>query len=575
MRRSLLTALVTLACLLGMAASASAHAVLESSAPARGAELKVAPDRVDFRFNEPVEASLGAVRVFNTDGEEVQSDGPERPGASTEAIGVELPADLPDGLYTATYRVVSADAHPISGGITFTVGKPGKDQSAFVQSRSISDLLAENETGTVTEVGFWFVRLIGYLAIALAVGGIVWMLFVLGREPSVPAGSDREVAARFQRLMLPVAATGLLVSLLAIIFQGAVGAGTSFQDAFGSGIPRQVIDTRYGTMMLVRAEAWVVILGLVIWAGGQFRRPGAVSFIGLLAATVLVVTPSLAGHASTRDPGWLLIPSDIVHVAAMAVWAGGLAAMLWILPAATRQLKDPTIRTSLLTGTATRFSGIALVSVALIGVSGAVQAIIDVGSVGDLLSTQFGRAVLIKIVLFALLVGLGAANRMRIIPALVRRQERAESPGGPGNRLRQLLRVEVVTVVAVLGVTAALVSYPPPDAITSGPASGSVQAGPNRLDYTVDPAKVGRNEVHLYVFDDQSGAPVPVISVDVSFSLPDREIAPIEADVRRAGGGHFIVPSAMLGVKGDWQATVAMRLSRFDEPTATFKVEIE
>ena len=558
-----------------MAASASAHAVLESSAPARGAKLKVAPANVDFRFNEPVEASLGAVRVFNTDGEEVQSGGPERPGTSADAIGVNLPTDLPDGLYTATYHVVSADAHPISGGITFTVGKPGRDQGAFVQSRSISELLAENETGTVTEVGFWFVRLIGYLAIALAIGGIVWMLFVLGRGSPVPAASDREVTARFQRLMLPVATTGLLVSLLAIIFQGAVGAGTSFLDAFGSGIPGQVIDTRYGTMMLVRAEAWVVILGLVVWAGGQFRRPGAVSFIGLLAATVLAVTPSLAGHASTRDPGWLLIPSDIVHVAAMAVWAGGLAAMLWILPAATRHLQDPVMRTSLLTGTAIRFSGIALVSVALIGVSGAIQAIVDVGSVGDLFSTQFGRAVLIKIVLFAVLVGLGAVNRMRIIPALVRRQEKAESPGEPGNRLRRLLRVEVVTVVAVLGVTAALVSYPPPDAITSGPASGSVQVGPNRLDYTVDPAKVGRNEVHLYVFDDQSGAPVPVIGVDVSFSLPDREIAPIEADVRRAGGGHFIVPSAMLGVKGDWQATVAMRLSRFDEPVATFEVEIE
>ena len=144
MRRALATVLLGLACLLGVVSSASGHAVLEGSTPARGAELKVAPDRVAFRFNEPVEASLGAVRVFNTAGEEVQSGGLERPGESAEAIAAELPDGLPDGLYTATYHVVSADAHPISGGITFTVGKPGANQQAFVQGKTISELLAEN-----------------------------------------------------------------------------------------------------------------------------------------------------------------------------------------------------------------------------------------------------------------------------------------------------------------------------------------------------------------------------------------------------------------------------------------------
>ena len=575
MRRALATVLLGLACLLGVVSSASGHAVLEGSTPARGAELKVAPDRVAFRFNEPVEASLGAVRVFNTAGEEVQSGGLERPGESAEAIAAELPDGLPDGLYTATYHVVSADAHPISGGITFTVGKPGANQQAFVQGKTISELLAENETGTVTEVGFWFVRMVGYLAIALAIGAIVWMLFVLGRARSLPESSRDEIISRFRRLVLPAAVVGLVASLLAIIFQGSIGAGTSFWNAFGSGIPGEVIHTRFGTMMLVRAGAWAVVLGAVMLAGRSFLKPGAASITCLLAGAILAVAPALAGHASTRDPSWLLVPSDVIHVAAMAVWTGGLAAMLWILPAATRRIEDPSERTGLLTETTIGFSTVALVSVALIGVSGAIQAIIDVGSIGDLFTTQFGRAVAIKIALFILILGLGAANRMRVIPGLVRRLEKAESPGEPGGRLRRLLRVEMVTVVAVLGVTAALVSYPPPDAITAGPSSGSVQVGVNRLEYTVDPARIGSNEVHLYMFNDRTGAPVPVIDMEVAFSLPEQDIAPIEADTRRAGGGHFVVPSAMLGVKGDWQANVAIRLSRFDEPIATFEVEIK
>ena len=138
-----------------------------------------------------------------------------------------------------------------------------------------------------------------------------------------------------------------------------------------------------------------------------------------------------------------------------------------------------------------------------------------------------------------------------------------------------MLRVEVMLVIAVLGVTAALVSYPPPDAIQAGPASGAVVVEGKRVEYTVDPARVGSNEVHIYVFDDKSGAPAPVRSMEISFSLPDAGIAPIEADARRAGPGHFVVPSAMLGVKGEWLADVAIRLSQFEEPIAEFKVEVK
>jgi len=574
-RRGLLTSLLFLACLLGLAGPASAHAVLEGSNPARRPQLEAAPAHAGFPFNEPVEASLGAVRVFNPDGEQVQTDALERPGDNADSVGAGLPADLPDGLYTATYHVISADSHPVSGGITFTVGKPGKGEAGFVQGKTISELLAESESGKVTEVAFWADRWVGYMAIALAIGALFWML--LAWNP-VTAGNGeidrRPVDRRFTRLVLAAALAGLLASLLAIGFQGAVGAGTSFWKAFGSGIPDEVIHTRFGTVMLVRSAAWLALIAVVLAGRGRFTKVGAVPLLAVVAGLVLAASPAFAGHASTRDPSWLLVPSDMIHVASMAIWTGGLAAMLWLLPAGTRQLEDPAERTGLLTGITLRFSAVALAAVALIAVSGSIQAIIEVGSIPDLVDTQFGRAVLIKIVLFAILVGIGATHRTRLIPKLLARFENSQSPGAPGNRFRQLLRLEVVLVVAVLGVTAALVSYPPPDAIQSGPVSGSVVVEGKQVEYTVDPARVGSNEVHIYVFDDQTGAPQPVRSMDVSFSLPSQDIAPIDAKVRRAGPGHFVAPSAMLGVKGQWLADVAIRLSRFDEPIAEFKVDV-
>lgn len=103
---------------LAFPAAASAHAMLESSSPARGAQVERAPDRVELRFNEPVEIAFGAVRVYDADGGRMDSGPTEHPGGRGEAVAVKLRGGLGDGVYTATYRVISADSHPVAGGST-------------------------------------------------------------------------------------------------------------------------------------------------------------------------------------------------------------------------------------------------------------------------------------------------------------------------------------------------------------------------------------------------------------------------------------------------------------------------
>jgi copper transport protein len=191
-RRALL---VSAAASLVAAAPAQGHAILERTQPERGAALEAAPAQVAFFFNEPVEASFGAVRVFDARGDAIDTGPLERPDERSEAVAVSLPDDLPDGGYTTTYRVISADSHPVSGGFTFTVGHTGASSP-----RTVSELLEGGDAGRVTSVSFWAARWLGYLAMGLATGLLGFLLLVWRpaalTQPRGPVGGRRVPPSR-------------------------------------------------------------------------------------------------------------------------------------------------------------------------------------------------------------------------------------------------------------------------------------------------------------------------------------------------------------------------------------------
>ena len=110
---------------------------------------------------------------------------------------------------------------------------------------------------------------------------------------------------------------------------------------------------------------------------------------------------------------------------------------------------------------------------------------------------------LVKVVLFAAIVALGWVNRRRLLPAL---SDAAGDPRRAGVLLRRTLRAELLIGVAALAVTGALAGYAPSIAEGTGPFSADADIGPARLELTVDPARVGPNEVHVYLFDRASAA---------------------------------------------------------------------
>ncbi len=260
---------------------------------------------------------------------------------------------------------------------------------------------------------------------------------------------------------------------------------------------------------------------------------------------------------------------------AAGAWIGGLAVLVAALPAATRAL-EPGDRTRALSAVVGRFSGLALISVALLLAGGIAQSLLELGAVNDLWDTPFGRAIAIKAALVVVLLALGALNRRRTLPRLQRAADEGASPGGAGVLLRRTLRAEVALGVAALAVTGALAGYPPATAVSAGPFSGSADLGPARAELTVEPARAGANEIHVYLFDRSDGRQYDAPKeVRFEASLPEKGIEPIRLEATKAGPGHYVVGAAALAPAGDWRLELIARISDFDELRATYKVPIE
>lgn len=219
-----------------------------------------------------------------------------------------------------------------------------------------------------------------------------------------------------------------------------------------------------------------------------------------------------------------------------------------------------------------------------------------------LVSTAFGWTLLTKVALAAAVIGIGAYNNRRLVPAIARaagatsletravpagrssdrpptRPAADADYGGPGKAWRTLgrtVRWEVGGLVAVLAVTSALVYLQPASEAAGITAAYStyVDLGQGRqLNLVVDPNRAGFNEMHLYLLD-PTGRPAPAQSVTLEFLLPAKDIGPITRTPQVAGPGHWIYAGEDLSIPGAWEIGVVVGVSEFAQLRATVPVTL-
>jgi copper transport protein len=566
-RRYTVAIATALAVLAIIPASASAHAQLLGTQPVSGTTLRAEPREVIFEFNQAVGGTLGAVRVYNASGKEVDRGNVSHPDQNEHWMGVGLPPRLPDGTYTATYRVISADTHIVYGGLVFNLGHASRT------SQSVAGLINRNKSGPATNIAFGVVRALDYVSIALLIGTLSFLAIAV--VPTVRAEQRfRDAfagafARRTRQLLLTAIALGVLVSALGILLQGAEASGLPVFSAVKWNVISAVLRSRFGWVWGARAIVW-----LLIGAALHYRRHRLAQLLVGLGALYLVMTPALAGHASIQSPVFVFFPIDVIHVFAASVWVGGIACIVFALPAATRAV-EPAKRTSMLLATLARFSPLALGAVVAIAVTGTVQAYIDVRTVHALFHSTYGTIVLFKTGLLGMLIGLGAVNRERIIPSLQRLLADGATPGETGVLLRRTTRGELAAMVSVFALTAALVAYAPPIDAASGPFALNTRLGPAELELYLAPARVGLNEIHLYLINARTGTQFTATKqLTVTAELASKGIGPLPLKAYASGPGHYTIPAAVLSPGGTWTIELVDRVSLFDEYIKQIEVPI-
>jgi copper transport protein len=512
------------------ASPALAHAELVSMIPANGAQLTGPPTEVRMTFTESINLVDNGIRLVDHVGANVPTP---QPTVNGRTVTWPMPPDLPEGPYIITWRVVSADGHPVSGASSFGVGTaatgPGSVTGTGTAETNV-DTVAGGSTAPWPVVA---IRLAGYLAFALVAGVTAFVLFC---SPDSSKNRTLQLLVRGGLLL------GASTAVAAILVQGPYIAGASMSRALDIGLIQQTLATPFSTAMIWRLGLYC-ILAVLVWRLPRILTELA---IWLLPACLVgtAVTLAAAGHAAAYGLLGLLV--DTVHALTAGIWVGGLVA----IAALGRAVEPRGLH---------RFSTVAMASVLTLIATGTLNALRHLSAVDQLWQTRYGFTLLIKLALVAGTIAVAAVSRRRL------QQYRVPV---------RSVRCEVAMTVAVLLVTALLSMTAPPTQANpnqanlqtantgqdAGAASVNAVAQMSLGDHgtaalAIMPATTAGSHLHL-ALSDGNGKPLEANRVTLKVADPDRGVAPIPVPMSVRDG--VWVASFRFPFPGTWKAVVTV-----------------
>ncbi|MBX5456028.1 MAG: copper resistance protein CopC/CopD [Thermogemmatispora sp.] len=635
-------ALVALALFLLFPGTAEAHAVLLRSDPSQDALLRTAPTEVRLWFSEDLNPALSSAVVVNSHNQRVDTGNAHVSPSDPTELDLGLKADLPPDVYVVVWRSVSnVDGHVLRGSFLFTIVEPNGTVPHLNASAPPpgQDLLGGGNTSSLYTGQIDAVGLFNLVAVTLSeLGAIFWMgaqlwrFFVLEAVPAGEGSDNPEAEAivqampsRFTRrfavptlLMLLVANLGVLVGQALFLSNGQWSGALA-----PSLLLSMVTSSRFGTFWLGREVIILLALAVALYQLLNRRRTApferACAWLNLLLGLALFGAMTLSSHAAAVSSNLVLfsVLIDWLHLLGSAFWIGGMFYIVTCyLPLLERHA--PPLRAQSLTAVLPYYSPWAIAGVLLLTITGPFSASFHLTSPAELITTAYGRALLIKIVLVAALLATSAFHVLLLRPRLKKEygkyayclerleqsqtnptaqqtekaSEEPETGIQKGRWTRQLklrekrltrlttrlttvlrweplLGVGVLICVGLMNIFAGTLT--PTTALnqaapTASPTatakplttSATTSDGLFTVTLTVSPNRFGTNTFTVKVSDRQTQRPVTQVGVTLYLNMLDMDMGTEVLNLQPAADGSFS-GQGDLTMSGNWSARVQIR----------------
>ncbi|RVT57120.1 copper resistance protein CopC [Niallia taxi] len=524
--------------------NASAHAYIVNSSPSENESLDDSPTKATIEYNEKIQSGFAVLNVTNSAGEKVDEGNVT---VEDKTISVDLKANLKNDVYTMEWRVVSADGHSITGLVPFSIGELPEGvvlpQEQYTADKSSMISVSINKVLLYSGFSLYMGLVLFYL---------VWFR---------PNGLEPKIAGRTKRYAV-VALTLIGLGLLSfIVIQTQVNAGVSFFQALKPSLLLETLQsTKEGTIWSIQMVLFLllVLAQVLIFKKGALLKKRLwilplISFVGILLCKAFI------GHPSSSPYENVAIIMNFFHLTAASIWLGGIIVIIFLLKEGVFAKEGE--QHDIYWNTLQAYSMWALFTVAVLAISGAVNGSLLIPDFHSLVSTAYGITLLVKVGIFALMIGFGAYH-------LVSRTMLSRK-----KFYKKTIKIEMVLGVLLLIVTSVFTQLQTPTLPIDKPFYSEAEISYNEnLSLAVSPKKTGiQNQYEVNLFDNDRDPLKDPEQITIELKQGDQQTS---ITLEKAGEGKYTAENLQLNSPGKWEATVHLLFKDLDSYDIPFEFNV-
>lgn len=524
--------------------NASAHAYIVNSSPSENESLDDSPTKATIEYNEKIQSGFAVLNVTNSAGKKVDGGNVT---VEDKTISVDLKANLKNDVYTMEWRVVSADGHSITGLVPFSIGELPEGvvlpQEQYTADKSSMISVSINKVLLYSGFSLYMGLVLFYL---------VWFR---------PNGLEPKIAGRTKRYAV-VALTLIGLGLLSfIVIQTQVNAGVSFFQALKPSLLLETLQsTKEGTIWSIQMVLFLllVLAQVLIFKKGALLKKRLwilplISFVGILLCKAFI------GHPSSSPYENVAIIMNFFHLTAASIWLGGIIVIIFLLKEGVFAKEGE--QHDIYWNTLQAYSMWALFTVAVLAISGAVNGSLLIPDFHSLVSTAYGITLLVKVGIFALMIGFGAYH-------LVSRTMLSRK-----KFYKKTIKIEMVLGVLLLMVTSVFTQLQTPTLPIDKPFYSEAEISYNEnLSLAVSPKKTGiQNQYEVNLFDNDRDPLKDPEQITIELKQGDQQTS---FTLEKAGEGKYTAENLQLNSPGKWEATVHLLFKDLDSYDIPFEFNV-